>query len=102
MGGEDTDSEMMRRQQAMDVAETIPPDETRERRPASDSDPSSAAARAAAKAGTAGAAEWAEDAVLRQNQAGLPQAGAAGERPARSSGVPDGSMASPGRSLLGD
>ncbi|WP_294644424.1 hypothetical protein [uncultured Aureimonas sp.] len=102
MGGEDTDSEMMRRQQAMDVAETIPPDETRERRPPSNSDPSSAAARTAAKAGSAGAAEWAEDAVLRQNQAGLPQAGAAGERPARSGGVPDGSMASPGRLLLGD
>lgn len=102
MGGEDTDSEMMRRQQAMDVAETIPPDETRERRPPSDSDPSSAAARAAAKAGTAEAAEWAEDAVLRQNLASLPQAEASAEQPARGGGVPDGSLASPGRSLLSD
>lgn len=102
MGGEDTDSEMMRRQQAMDVAETIPLDETRERRPASDSDPMSASARAAAKAGTAGAAEWAEDAVLRQNQAGLPQDLKTAGRPARGGAVPEGSLASAGRSLLGD
>lgn len=103
MGGEDTDSEMMRRQQAMDVAETIVPDETRDRRGPSDSDPQSAAAREAAKAGAAAPGEWAEDAVLRQNQAGLPKAATHRSAPAHGgSSVPAGSLASPGRSLLGD
>ncbi len=102
MGGEDTDSEMMRRQQAMDVAETIPPDETRGRRGPSDSDPASASARSAAKAGQGGTGEWAEDAVLRQNRAGLPADAAKPQGNGRTGSVPAGSLASPGRSLLGD
>ncbi|WP_061933843.1 hypothetical protein [Aureimonas sp. AU22] len=102
MGGEDTDSDMMRRQQAMDVAESIPADETRERRPPSDSDPESAAARAAAKAGQGADGEWTEDAVLRQNRAGLDAAPSDRSAPPRSGSTPAGSLASPGRSLLGD
>ncbi|WP_279478951.1 hypothetical protein [Aureimonas sp. SK2] len=102
MGGDDSDSEMMRRQQAMDVAETIPLDETRERRPPSDSDPQSAAERAAAKAGTGAAGEWTEDAVLRQNRAALLGGTSRDARAHRGGPVPAGSLASPGRSLLGD
>lgn len=102
MGDDDSDSEMMRRQQAMDVAQTIPLDETRERRPPSDSDPRSAAARAAAKAGTGSGGEWTEDAVLRQNRAGLIDGTSAQVRGSRGGPVPAGSLASPGRSLLGD
>ncbi len=102
MGGEDTDSEMMRRQQAMDIAETIPLDETRERRGPSDSDAASASARAAARAGRGGTGEWAEDAVLRQNRAGLDGAASTQNRPMRGGTAPSGSLASSGRSLLGD
>ncbi|RIY02451.1 hypothetical protein D3218_03490 [Aureimonas flava] len=102
MGGDDTDSEMMRHQQAMDVAERIPDDETRERLGPSDSDAASGTARTAAKAGQGADGGWAEDAVLRQNRAGLDAAASGEARAPRGGPAPAGSLASPGRSLLGD
>ncbi len=56
----------------------------------------------AAKAGEGTGGEWAEDAVLRQNRAGLKDAAADGERPLRGGSAPAGSLAGSGRSRLGD
>ncbi|WP_182086214.1 hypothetical protein [Aureimonas sp. ME7] len=100
MGDLDTDSQMMRRQQAQDAPETIPADETQGQAKATDSDPESRAAREAAKAAKGETGEWAEDAVLRQNRAGLSER-REGEASSRQAGG-EASLANPGRSLLKD
>jgi len=68
MGEFDTDSAMMRRQQNMDVPETIEEDETKGRGTPTDLDPESRAAREASKAGDAVYANEQMDAIFNQNK----------------------------------
>ncbi|WP_062015679.1 hypothetical protein [Aureimonas sp. AU4] len=99
MGDLDTDSDMMRRQQAMDVHERLAPDETHAARGASDTDAQSRAAREAAKADAVTRVNTQQDAVFAQNRRGVGAAEADQMADAASGGV---SLAHPGRSLLGD
>jgi len=99
MGDLDTDPQMMRRQQAQDVRETIAPDETEAKRTATDTDPESQAAREAAQADEITRANTQQDAVFEQNERGQ----GAAETDQMASAATDGaSLVHPGRSLLGD
>jgi len=99
MGDLDTDSEMMRQQQAMDVHERLVPDETHAARGVGDTDPESRAAREAAKADEVTRVNTQQDAVFAQNQRRVGAAEADQVTDAATGGV---SLAHPGRSLLGD
>lgn len=98
MGDLDTDPQMMRRQQAQDMSETIPADETAGPKTPTDTDPESLAAREAAKADEITRANTQQDAVFEQNKRGE----GAAETDQMASAATDGvSLAHPGRSLLG-
>ncbi|WP_102961007.1 hypothetical protein [Mangrovicella endophytica] len=98
----DTDSQMMRRQQALDVPEHIDEDETEGRHDRSDSDGRSRADREAALRGEATQANEQMDAVFAENGGGTGRGKA--EADMLSDAATDGkaSLAHPGRSLLGD
>lgn len=100
MGEFDTDSEMMRRQQNMDVPETIQEDETGAKASPTDLDPESRAAREASKSGDAVYANEQMDAIFNQNK----RAGAGRAELNMMEDRATGGMASlvrPDRSILG-
>jgi hypothetical protein len=95
----DTDSQMMRRQQALDTHRKIAPDETHAPKDWSDSDAASAHAREAAKDGTATYAREQQDAIFEENKVfEEPVEEGAGVSAGRAD--PDGSLVQRGRSQL--
>ncbi|KQT44455.1 hypothetical protein ASG43_14005 [Aureimonas sp. Leaf454] len=95
----DTDSQMMRRQQALDNRQTIAPDETRAPKDWADSDAASAHAREAALNGTAVYEREQQDAIFEENKVFEEPVEESVEISARSSD-PENSLVQRGRSQL--